>query len=357
MCQNSLSNIKIQIFNNFSFQLEKAWKEFELTSYHYFFQTYDWQKLWYEHQEKYKKPIKNYSIVVRELNEIIMILPLNIDFSYGIRKLNWSGFPFSDYNCPLIHKSLKIDKIKFLFIWDLIISYKKNFDCIIFKSQPKKIITIENPFYHFLNIKLETKNYGIKINKKFELEKSELKNINYQTKRIKNLGKLSFKIAKNHDEIKKLVNFILEHKSKQYELTKAWNLFKIDLYKDFFVSGSCKFKKNLYLTYLSLNEKIITAHLGFIYEKRCYYLFPVYDTSYSKYSPGKILLKKVIDHCLSNSLNYFDLTTGNENYKKKFSNNTSETSFFFKSINYKGTILINTLRFKGLFKKMLKMIK
>ena len=64
MHQEPIRNIKIQVFREFSIELEKLWKDFEKISSHYFFQSFEWQKLWYEHQIEHKKPIKNYSIVV-----------------------------------------------------------------------------------------------------------------------------------------------------------------------------------------------------------------------------------------------------------------------------------------------------
>lgn len=349
-----MDNFKIKIFNSFTEELKECWEKFEKISNHYFFQSYKWQKLWFDHQKKYKRPIKNYSIVIEDNSEIIMIMPLNIDSSYGIKKLYWSGFPFSDYNCPLINKKKKIDEKSFLKIWNLILENKHDFDCIIFKNQPRRILYEKNPFFYSLNNNIENKSFGIDLKENFKLEKKEQFNINYQIKRLANSGELKFKIAENKEEINRIVNFIIKHKSKQYENTNAWNLFKIDVNKSFFNSSSLEFNKIMYITYLMLNEKIIAAHFGYIYNKRCYYLFPVYDYSYKKYSPGKILLKKIIDHCIANSLEYFDLTIGLEDYKKKYSNNENEISFYFKNINYKGIFFISILQFKELLKKIIK---
>ena len=33
----------------------------------------------------------------------------------------------------------------------------------------------------------------------------------------------------------KIINFIINNKSEQYKRTNAWNLFKIDSYKNFFI--------------------------------------------------------------------------------------------------------------------------
>ena len=169
-------------------------------------------------------------------NEAIMIIPLNIDYTNRVKKLCWSGFPFSDYNCPLLKKEKKLKKDEFKVIWELIINNSRDFDCIIFHNQPNKIINEEKSFFLFFKIRILTiKYYGIRLNQNFELKKNEQANINYQTNRISNLGEFKFKIAKNKDEILRIINFIIEHKSKQYDKTNAWNLFKINLYKNFFI--------------------------------------------------------------------------------------------------------------------------
>ena len=112
-----------------------------------------------------------------------------------------------------------------------------------------------------------------------------------------------------------------------------------------------------YITYMELNNEIIAAHSGFVYNNICYYLFPVYDVNFNKYSPGKILLKKIIDDSKSNLLDYFDLTIGSENYKKDYSNSKSYSSVVLKSLNLRGYLLIFLLNFKEKLKEFLKRFK
>ena len=146
-------NITIEVFNDFTKELEECWVEFEKKSNHYFFQSFIWQKTWYQQQKKYQKKVINYSIIVKNINEIVMIIPLNIDYSFGIKKLCWSGFPFSDYNAPLIKKNYDIKQDFFLIIWEKIINSNKDFDCICFDNLPEKILNFYNPFFKFLKKK------------------------------------------------------------------------------------------------------------------------------------------------------------------------------------------------------------
>ena len=91
------------------------------------------------------------------------------------------------------------------------------------------------------------------------------------------MGELSFKIAENDYEKKEIIDFIIQNKSKQYDNTKAWNLFKDNFCKDFFISSNLKIKKKIFIIYLKLNNDILAAHSGYIYNNMCYYLFPAYN--------------------------------------------------------------------------------
>ena len=108
---------------------------------------------------------------------------------------------------------------------------------------------------------------------------------------------------------------------------------------------------------MQLNNVIIAAHSGYIYKNICYYLFPVYDNNYNKYSPGKILLKKIIDDSKLKSLNYFDLTIGSENYKKDYSNFKFNSARVLKACSLKGSFYIFLFKIRETLKQLLKKAK
>jgi CelD/BcsL family acetyltransferase involved in cellulose biosynthesis len=348
-----MKNLEIKTYKSFSKELCEMWKNFESSSTNYFFQSFNWQKLWFDHQIKYNKKIENYTVVIFKNNEPIMVLPFNIDYNNHLKVLRWSGSPFSDYNAPLIRNDIEISKVEFLFIWETIIS-NNNFDCIFLENQPEKIINLNNPFFDFLKKKINNYFYFIKFNEKFEIKKKEFDNIKYQTNRLKKLGKLEFKIAKNKDEIKKVLNFIILNKSNQYDRTNAWNLLKIKSHRELFELSNLNLSENIDLSYLSLNDEIIAAQSGYQYKKRYYYLFPAYNYKYRKFSPGKVLLKNMIVNSKKNLFDYFDLTIGSENYKENFSNFKMASALFLYSKNLKGFIYIFFLRLKYFIKLILK---
>ena len=348
-----MKNLKIKIYKSFSKELCEMWKNLESSSSNYFFQSFNWQKLWFDHQMKYNNKIENYTVVIFKNNDVIMILPFNIHHNNYFKVLRWSGFPFSDYNAPIIKNDVEISKVEFLFLWESIIS-NNDFDCVFLDNQPEKIMNSNNPFFIFLKKRINNYFYFIKFNEKFEIKKKEFDNIKYQTKRLKNLGKLEFKIAKDKDEINKVLNFIILNKSNQYDRTNAWNLFKIKSHRKLFELSNLNLSENVDLSYISLNDGIIAAQSGYQYKKRYYYLFPAYNYEYRKFSPGKILLQNMIVNCKTHLFDYFDLTIGSENYKENFSNYKMSSAIFFYSKNLKGFIYIFFLKLKYFIKLILR---
>ena len=73
---------------------------------------------------------------------------------------------------------------------------------------------------------------------------------------------------------KKIIDFIIHNKSKQYKNTNAWNIFKEKIYLDFFISSNLVIDQKSYITYLEFDGKVIAAHSGYTYQKISYYLFP-----------------------------------------------------------------------------------
>ena len=184
---------------------------------------------------------------------------------------------------------------------------------------------------------------------------------NRQIKRINLLEKLSFKIASLIQEKEKIFDFFYNNKQKQLINSKYWNYLDNEMYKNFlhklFVSN------NSHLSYLLLNDKIIAAHLGYVVNKNFYYLFPTYDEEYSKYSPGNILLLKLIENFFNDNGQVFDFTTGDEIYKLRLSN--IKRKMFYKnfSLTFKGQllnftfILIQTLKSISFLKKIYRKMK
>lgn len=323
------SKIKFKIRNYFSNDLENEWAYLVNLCQISVFQTYSWQSIW--HKTINKADTKNSIIIISVYsnNNVVAIIPFEKKQFLNLNILCLTGFPFADYCDCLIDKIffnshpnakdqiikyiLKIDNIDLIKMDNII--EDNNIHNLFSKQGFKK-----NYFnsYQFYNLN----KYNETMSKKF------INDTKRQIKRLKIFGELSFDIANSDNQKNDIFNFFIKHKKKQLIKTNSWNYLNNKNYLNFL--------KNIYiincnhLSCITLNKKIISVHMGNIFDKKIFYLFPAYDANYSKYSPGNILIFELIKNLSLNGINEFDFTTGNESYKLKLSN--SKKNILFKNI-------------------------
>ncbi len=340
-------NLRIKVKNIFNEELEREWEYLSKISNISVFQTYNWNKNWVDHI--YNKRDLLYILCVYLDNKIISIIPLLKKKILNISYLTTIGLPFSDYFDCLLDKKLIKNKMLSRQIRDYITNIK-NIDLILINNIQK-----DSNFFFILNqTDLEPQNYKSyeiqnnksqnPVNKKFE--KDTLRQIN----RISSIGKIDFETYLNYSQKKKLINSFFKMKMSQLKKTKNWNYLSKTSNKSFLLST---FLYNVYsnVTCLKINGKIISIHLGYNFRNKLYYIFPVYDPKYSKFSPGNILLYYIIKNFFKSDGTSVDLTTGDEKYKLRISNKINMIYKLNFSFTRKGNFLIFLIWVKNKLKK------
>lgn len=87
------------------------------------------------------------------------------------------------------------------------------------------------------------------------------------------------------------------------------------------------------LSVLSAGDELLAMHFGIQTPGHLHYWFPAYDTAFSKYSPGKVLLTCIISEASSHSLKSVDFGEGRADYKEALANDTYELG---KALVYNG---------------------
>ena len=330
-----------------------------------FFSSYEWNHNLFKYVYCDKK---SYFLSIYNADECICIIPfyilnmlnLKVIFIYGdiisdystIVSQDISYFEDFDINlCSILQSKLKTKNIVFQKITnqqELIIKKIFNLNHItaftIYKTFQRKLKLIDN-FYSFKSkINSDTK----RCLRQLQL-KGKLKYI-FDTKDI-NLQKLIF-------------NTTLKFKSLQYQRTNQRNIFNENKYLNFYKSLLLESSDNISFSSLYLDNKIISAHIGYYMNKKYYYIFPSYDYRFKRYSPGKILLEYLLKSLSENKISIFDFTIGDENYKKNWSDTSEDIKSFIIGSNYfkfifRGFIVLKSILSKFNFAKFIyfKLIK
>jgi len=96
----------------------------------------------------------------------------------------------------------------------------------------------------------------------------------------------------------------------------------------------------LRFTTLHLDERLIAAHFGFVHAGRYTWYKPSFDVSLAKFSPGEVLLKRLLEAARVEPVNIFDFTIGNESFKLRFATDVPlVTSLYVTDSLIKATVV------------------
>ncbi len=75
---------------------------------------------------------------------------------------------------------------------------------------------------------------------------------------------------------------------------------------------------------LYVGENLVAAHYGLISREVCHWWFPTYNPQFGAYSPGKLLLRRLLFEASGHGIARFDFGVGDEDYKFAFADNADE---------------------------------
>jgi CelD/BcsL family acetyltransferase involved in cellulose biosynthesis len=139
-----------------------------------------------------------------------------------------------------------------------------------------------------------------------------------QMRRLGELGEIEFSEYKNLPSVNLILAEFLKNHSKRWPNAYKAPNFHQNILNKALLNGVAHFST------LALNDEIISWHLGFEYGNTYYYYMPAINEKWSRFSPGKIHLNKLIERAIQRRLEVFDHLRGEENYKAGWSNGIKE---------------------------------
>ena len=112
-------------------------------------------------------------------------------------------------------------------------------------------------------------------------------------------------------------------KRKQYLRTTARDFFASPAVLDFYreIAAPERLGRISHLSALTCGPDIVAAHLGFIGRDRFYYVLPAFDTEYRALAVGLLLLERLMEQCVDQNYETFDLGEGDYPYKETWTTN------------------------------------
>ncbi len=307
--------------------IRDIWLELQLNGVCYIFQTIEWTEDWLNTAGKAQN-VEPFVVLVSEAPQVSpsLIIPLAIRRVGGVRILMMMGGFHADYASAVMRKTC--GAIYSDGLWQSIVLHAKrcNVDLIWINNLPPSLGDIPNPLLaqNCRNIGMAhsvsltgswTDFYGTRIKSKLRSDSRR------RAKRLMEFGEMSFKVAEDKEEADRLTQIMIKQKEDWYKAMGIKDQFAESANREFYLMRNRgKATPPPHVSALSVNDNIIAVHWGEIHDGRFYHLMPSYDMEWEKYSPGRLLLEKLLEWCFSEGLDIFDFTGGGEAYKLEWAN-------------------------------------
>jgi CelD/BcsL family acetyltransferase involved in cellulose biosynthesis len=319
--------------------IESEWNDlFEESSGSNVFQSFDWNYIWLKH---FLRKNDNIFIIAvyndKENGKLEAIAPFFIRrFFLFLKSLMFISYDYSDYLDIIIRKNCDKEKI-YVEIFNTVLlknKFNKIADIIYLKQVSKKTLSLiseylqkikkislnfkESGSCYYFNLPDNIEDYMKRFNSKQRynilkrVEKADDVNIKYSACSSVNTYKSLFE---------KYLNIFFELHQKRWQEKGKKGVFYNDEIKSFFKELFISlFNKNrITLSTLKINDgNIIASAVCFDYADKKQIYLPGFDTAYSGYHPGIVLIYNDIKESINKKYKEFDFLKGGEEYKQRF---------------------------------------
>lgn len=302
------------------------------------FLTWEWLSTWWKHFGEGRKLLV---LMVEEQDRILAIAPLMLTkyrlLGFGnIQKIEFVGTPDSDYhNFIILEREEECLRLMIRYVKENL----SGWDWIELKEIPESFVTtrlvqsLPKNNLHELRLNVRVCNICpyVPLPASCELLMKGLKknirqNLNKYMRRIKENGNVELKRydATGLSVRENMEIFIALHR-------KGWaargfpGAFEMRprAFHDFHVEIAEKFAEKdwLGLYFLTVNDEPVASQYAFEYGDKMYYYLAGVDPRYASYSVGNLIIKSLLETCISKGLKEYDMLRGDEPYKYVWTRN------------------------------------
>jgi len=358
--KNSNEEMNIEIFSIFNIELEKIWKDFEDDVLCSPFQSYAWLSLWQNLVGAPLLSILPQIVIVRNDEDTMAIFPMGIRKLMGVSILEWLGGSHTDYMGPLLSKKWNSNKEEFLLCWQETLNQLMKFDVIHFQKQ-KEYTPLLNHFVNAMNCQINLKSYqsNLKNSWKEHYEKKVKTKLRAdsrrQRRRLTAFGEQLFVVAEDKQTKRKIIEKMMQQKSRRYNDTGVWDMLSVPEHKIFYeqLATIAEDKIKIHCTALIVGDEYVATHVGFYDQSTFYYIMPAHEGGdWERYSPGRLLLEHLLEWSINNRLKTFDFTVGGEQYKKDWCDTETPLYETLQAVTLKGKMYVIAQQTKQMIKQI-----
>lgn len=336
-------SIEVSVFDAFG-PAEAQWRYLEGSSVHYGFQCFDWLATWQETVGTVDA-IRPCIVIAREAGQPVALFPFGIWRQLGARVLGFLGAEQVDYNAPLLHQAY-LEPARFEVLWRTVERHLPVHDVRLFVRMPEvlNVSGPENPCSRIVPTVGTDRAYLASLPDDWDTFSKRLSaqfrsNTGRKWRRLATTGNLRLVVADTPDRTRQLLDAVFHQKIRRLQETGARVSIANAEIRNFYcgLPQQLGAKGRVHLSGLMLDDRVLAAHLGMVYENRFYWLLPTFvGGEWERYSTGRLLLEQLLRRSIGEHIEYFDFTVGGEAYKNTWSDREMALYTGLKTVSLRG---------------------
>jgi len=307
--------------------VESDWRALQHTGSCRVFQDFDWVRIWHE---TIGEPlgVVPWVFVGRHEGFTKAILPLGLANRAKVRRLTWLASDWNDYNSPILASDFS-DFGTLNDVWDTLQFFARDVDLV---EIPKQVAF--DAEYGLVNsrhgstVREECSTHILDLVADRESLKSRVHSgktwsgFDRKLRKLEKLGSVEYQLETNGPQRRQIAEELLKQKSKNLKAAGKKDPFGCPLATDFFLRFIVERPELAQLSTLRLDGKPIVITLCLRARDTLLLYQTVYQSEYRSYSPGALLLHRIIFEAAENGYSAFDCLFGDDPYKLQICNRT-----------------------------------
>jgi CelD/BcsL family acetyltransferase involved in cellulose biosynthesis len=321
-------DLNLACYRRFS-DAEDAWRTVAAARGHYVFQSFDWLSLWHNTSAEAERVDPFIVCVIGSDRRPAAVFPLGIRHRYGCRALLFLGGDVTDYNAPLFTPAAlsEFDAGRINGLWQRIVKLARP-DLVRLLRMPETFADgAANPVVAERHARHSDNAYAATpLSSSFAAfaatrSRRYFADTRRKRRKLERLGRVAFEIAEESQVVDAVVSVMLRQKRRRIAESGA-NPMPPHREQFYRALGHARIADGRpHVTALRVDGEVVATHLGVVHQDRFYWLMPGYESGrWASYSVGRALLQSLVEWCIANSVSSFDLTVGDEDYKRFWAN-------------------------------------
>lgn len=277
----------------------------------------------------------------RKSGEDLMLLPLVRRRAQLLRFLEIPDFSVSDYNSPIISRSIVADKARVAEVWNTAMRALPASDVLYLQKIPQILSDVPNPLVDLKGFRPECySSWQLALPENLtELEQKTLssatrRQIRRRTRQLEETGALSYVVPNSEAEKKALFDVLRQQRQSRFAALGRNNILASPAHSGFYdlILQSGFDPEVLTVHGLKVGDETIATAFGLYWQKRFYLLMSTMASgSWLELSPGMVMIWKLIAHMHAKGCRTFDFTIGDEPYKRQLGATECTLSEYFRA--------------------------